>query len=285
MPFYGFGTLQVVAKYDIGTLGPALGPAVLVDSPLLDSLRSVVLWLVLLGLLFRKPNWNRQAWAIVPALGAIFLIFRAVESQVSVGIGYYWDRDADEILFEMLRWLAGALAVLFALADLIPFRNRLWRFLLVFLILFGAGAAALSINTPIVATSKVWIVVFGIFLLLFLLGHTILRALLAALTGPRQLTWAARVSLLLGAAPLLVCAAIGLILSRSNPYSGSALAAIFRVVNLSQAILGPYFVLSWFLLLGLLVPLYCRRLAQCFGYSVGAWEAKSVQPDLPSSVP
>jgi hypothetical protein len=269
VPFYGFGTLQVVAQYDIGALGSATGPAVLVESPLLDSLRSVVLWFVLLGLLFRRPNRNRQAWALVPALGAIFLILRAVESQVNAGIGYYWDRHASEILFEMLRWLAGAMAVLFALADLIPFRSRPLRFPLVFLILFGAGAAALSVNTPIVVTSKVWIVVFGIFLLLFLLGHTIVRALLASLTGPRQLSWAARISLLLGAAPLLVCAAIGLILSRSSPYSGSALAAIFRVVNLSQAILGPYFVLSWFLLLGLLVPLYRRRLAQCFGYSVG----------------
>jgi hypothetical protein len=47
----------------------------------------------------------------------------------------------------------------------------------------------------------------------------------------------------------------------------------FRLaVTLSEAILGPYLVLFWFLLLGLLVPLHRRRLALCFGYDVPANE-------------
>lgn len=267
MPFYGFGTLQVVARYDVGMLGPAEGPAVLVESPIQDSLRSAFLWFVLLALLFRKSNWNRQAWAIVPALGAVFLIFHAAESQANIRIDYYWDRDASEIAFEMLRSLAGAMAVLFALSDLVPWRNRLLRFLLVFLILFAAGAAALALNTPIVATSRVWIAVFGVFLLLFLTGHAILRTLLAWLTGPRRLAWTTALSLVLGTAPLLASAIVGWILGRWIHFP--AALAVFRAATVSQAILGPYFVFFWFLLLAQLVPLYRRRLAQCFGYPVG----------------
>jgi hypothetical protein len=268
VPFYGFGTLQVVAKYDLGTLGPAEGQAVQVESPIWDSLRSVFLWFVLLALLFRKANWNRQAWVIVLALGVIFLLFHAVESQINTGITYYWDRDASEILFEMLRSLATALAVLLALADLIVFRNRLLRFLLAFLILFAAGAAAIALNAPIVATSKVWIAVFGVFLLLFLIGHAILRTLLGWLTGPRRLAWAAALSLLLGATPLLLSVIVALTPSRSV-YSAGALM-VFRGATVAQAISGPYFVFFWFLLLALLVPLYRRRLAQCFGYPTEA---------------
>ncbi len=61
---------------------------------------------------------------------------------------------------------------------LLVLRQRLFRFLLVFLILFAAGAAAIYVNEPIIANSAVWIVVLGVFLLLFLIGQAIFRALL-----------------------------------------------------------------------------------------------------------
>jgi hypothetical protein len=45
----------------------------------------------------------------------------------------------------------------------------------------------------------------------------------------------------------------------------------FRLaVTLSEAVLGPYFVLFWFLLLALLVPLYRERLARSLGYCPAA---------------
>ena len=106
MPFYSFGTLRVAAHYDLGALGPVEGPAIPIESPIQDSLHSVFLWLVLLVLLFRKPNWNRQAWAIVPALATVFLVFRLAESQINLYIDYYTDRYASAILFDMLRFLA-----------------------------------------------------------------------------------------------------------------------------------------------------------------------------------
>ena len=264
MPFYGFGTLRVAAQYDLGALGPVEGPAIPVESPIQDALRGVFLWLVLLVLLFRKPNWNRQAWAIVLALGVVFLVLHAAESLINLYVVYHADRYASAILLDMLRFLAGALAVLLAVSDGITLRHRWGRFLPVFLILFVAGAAALLLNPPIVITFEAWLLIFGVFLLLFLVGHVLLGTLLGWLTGPRRLAWTAALTLPLGAAPLLICAGLGPLLDRSIG-SGAALA-VFRAAAAAQAILGPYFVLSWFLLLGLLVPFYRRRLAQAFGY-------------------
>jgi hypothetical protein len=113
--------------------------------------------------------------------------------------------------------------------------------------------------------------VFGVFLFLFQVGHAILRIVLRRLAGPRQLAWSAGISLLLGVAPLMAFAIVGAILSRSIQLLSTL--EVFRMGTiLSQAILGPYFVLFWFLLLGLLVPLHRRRLARCFGYNAPADE-------------
>jgi hypothetical protein len=269
-----------VAKYDIGSLGPAEGSAVPIDIPIRDSFRSVFLWFVLLTLLLRKPNWNRQAWAIVLALGAVFLILRTAQSYVNAHVLFYVERHICSILCEMLRSLAGAIAVLLAMSDLIVLRNRLFRFLLVFLILFAAGAGAIYVNQPIIANSAVWIAVFGVFLLLFLIGHAIFRTLLRVgsdtvrrFSSPRPharttnlLAWSAGISLLLGITPVIAFAIAGSILSRSV-YLLSTLEVLRMVITLSHAVLGPYLVLFWFLLLALWVPLYRERLARAFGYT------------------
>jgi hypothetical protein len=269
-----------VAKYDIGSLGPAEGSAVPIDIPIRDSFRSVFLWFVLLALLLRKPNWNRQAWAIVLALGAVFLILRTAQSYVNAHVLFYVERHICSILCEMLRSLAGAIAVLLAMSDLIVLRNRLFRFLLVFLILFAAGAGAIYVNQPIIANSAVWITVFGVFLLLFLIGHAIFRTLLRVgsdtvrrFSSPRPharttnlLAWSAGISLLLGITPVIAFAIAGSILSRSV-YLLSTLEVLRMVITLSHAVLGPYLVLFWFLLLALWVPLYRERLARAFGYT------------------
>jgi hypothetical protein len=238
----------------------------------------VFLWLVLLALLLRKPNWNRQAWAIVLALGAVFLVLHAAQSYVNAHILFYVERHICSILCEMLRSLAGAIAVLLAMSDRIVLRNRVLRFLLVFLILFAAGAGAIYVNQPIIANAAVWIAVFGIFLLVFLIGHAIFRALLRVgsnavrhLSSPRPparptklLAWSAGISLLLGIAPAIAFAIAGSILSRSV-YLLSTLEVLRMVIALSHAVLGPYLVLFWFLLLAFWVPLYRERLARVFG--------------------
>lgn len=260
-----------MAQHDFGTLGPREGSPVTVDCSVGDALRSVFLWLVLLALLLRRPNRNRQAWTLVLALGAIFLLLHAAESLINAHIIFYLHRHMCTILCEMLRTLAGAIAVLLALSDLLPRRHRLLRFVLVLLVLFAAGAAAILLNAPIVSEPPIWILVFGLFLLPFLAGHAILRRLLRWRAGPRQLAWSTGVSLLLGLAPLLAFVIIGSILNRSVHLQSVTISFRFAVM-LAHAFLGPYFILFWFLLLGLLVPLYRRRLAQSFGYEAGGSE-------------
>lgn len=268
VPFYGFGSLTVVAQQDIGALGPAQGPAVTACCPLRDSLRRVLLWLVLLGLLLRKPNRTRQAWSLVLALGAVSLFLHAAESYINTHVVFYLHRHICTMICESLQALAAALAVLLAGSDLIALRNRLLRFLLVFLILFETGAVAIFANASVVLSTAIWITVFGFFLFVFMTGHAILHALLRKLVG-RPLGWSAALSLLLGTGPILAFALAGAILNQSL-HVQSTIEYFRLTVTLSEAILGPYFVFFWFLLLALLVPLYRERLARSFGYAARA---------------
>jgi hypothetical protein len=256
----------VVARQDIGALGPAQGSPVTADCPLADSLRGVFVWFFLFALLLRKVNRNRQAWALVLALGAISLLLHVAQSYITAHITFYLHRHICTIICELLQTLASAMAVLLALADLITLRSRLLRFGLVFLILLAAGVVAIVPNAPIVLSPAVWIAVFGFFLFVFLLGHAILRTLLKWLVGPRGLAWNAGIALLLGLAPVVAFAVIGLILNRSLQLQSTIISFRFAT-TVAEAVLGPYFVLFWFLLLALWVPLYRERLARAFGYT------------------
>ncbi len=222
-------------------------------------------WFLLFALLLRKPNGTRQAWTLVLALGAVCLVLHVGQSYINAHIIYYLHRHICTVICELLQALAVALAVLLALSDLIRLRNRSLRFLLVFLILFAVGSAAILANAPIVLGPGVLATLFGIFLFLFLTGHALLHGLLGWLAGPRWLGWCAGIALVLGLAPVLALAVVGSILNRSI-HLQSATIAFRSAATMSEAVLGPYFVFFWFLLLALLVPLYRRRLAQCFGY-------------------
>ena len=72
---------------------------------------------------------------------------------------------------------------------------------------------------------------------------------------------------------------IGSILNRSVHLQGVAISFRSAIV-LAHAFLGPYFILFWFLLLGLLVPLYRRRLAPSFGYEA---DGRAPLPDTAGS--
>jgi hypothetical protein len=61
-------------------------------------------------------------------------------------------------------------------------------------------------------------------------------------------------------------AVVGLLLNRSLPLQSTIISSGFAT-TVSEAVLGPYFVLFWFLLLALWVPLYRERLARAFGYT------------------
>lgn len=254
-----------MAQQDIGSLGPAQGPPVPAYCPLKDALRRMLLWFLLLGLLLRKPNRNRQAWSIMLVLVAVSLFLHAAESYINAYIIFYLHRHICTVICESLQALAVAMAVLLAGSDLIALGNRLLRFVLVFLILFEAGAVAIFANASVVLSAGLWIAVFGFFLLVFLIGHAIFQTLLRRLVKRRRLGWSVALSLLLGAGPVLAFAVVGSILNRSVQLQSTI--EYFRLaVTLSQALLGPYFVFFWFLLLALLVPLYRERLARSFGY-------------------
>ncbi len=264
VPFYGFGSLTVLAQQDIGALGPAQGPAVTVHCPIKESLRRVFLWFVLLALLLRKPNRNRQAWSLAIVLAVVSLLLHVADSYINSHIIFYLHRHICTIICESLQALAAALAVLLAMSDLISLRHPLLRFLLIFLALFETGAVAIFVNASAVLSTGLWITAFGLFLLVFLIGHAVLQALLRRLVR-RPLGWSTAISFFLGAGPVLAFALVDSTLNRSPQFQNTA--EYFRLaITLSEAILGAYFVFFWFLSLALLVPLYRERLARCFGY-------------------
>jgi hypothetical protein len=269
VPIYGFGTLHVVAEQDLGALGPTKGPVATAYCPVNDALRSGILWVVLLALLWRRPNRVRQAWAILLPLAAIYLVLGLAESRLDVPTQYYYNRHACTMICEFLRTLAVALAVLLAIADRITLRNRVLRFLLVFAILLTAGAVAILLSAPVVATAAFWTVLFAVFLLVFLIGHAILHALLRRLSGRRELAGSIVVTLALGTVPFLAFAVISRVLSGSLQLLSTRVAYREAMIRW-EAITTPYFVLFWFLLLALLVPLYRQRLARCLGYDAPA---------------
>jgi hypothetical protein len=238
---------------------------VVANCPIGASVRRVWVWFLLFALLLRKPNRSLPAWAVALVLGVVSVILHIAQDYINAHIIFYLDRHICTVICEMLQALAVSLAVLLAVSDLIPFRNRLLRFLLILLILLAAGAVAILPNAPIVAGPVALVALFGFFLLTFLIGHVLLRTLLGWLAGPRRLAWSAVAALLLGIAPVLAFAIVGSILNRSMQLQSTTIA--FRsATTISEAFLGPYFVLFWFLLLALLVPLYRQRLAQSFGY-------------------
>lgn len=269
MPFYGFGWLKVVVSKDIGSLGPAEGTPVMVYCPIGASIRSVVMWPVLLVLLLRKPNRVRQAWTLLLPLVALYLVLRIVESRMDGYTLFYLNRHACAILCEFLRLLTTGLALLLATSDWIKGRSRVLRLLQVFLLLYLPGLVPILLSAPVVLNTTFWAVAFAFFVLAFLTGHALLHALLRWLSGSRELGWTLGLALTLALGPLLAFAVIARLLSRSLQLQ-STWEAFRMALTLSQAFTGPYLVLSGFLLLALFVPFYRRRLAQCFGYSLPA---------------
>ncbi len=268
VPFYGFGSLTVSAQQDIGALGPAQGPTVTVHCPIKESLRRVFLWLILLALLLRKPNRNRQAWSLALVLAVVSLFLHMADSYINSHIIFYLHRHICTLICESLQALAAALAVLLAMSDLISLRHSLLRFLLIFLALFETGAVAIFLNASAVLSTGLWITAFGLFLLVFMIGHAVLQALLRRLVR-RPLGWSTALSVFLGTGPVLAFALVDSTLNRSAQFQNTA--EYFRLaITLSEAILGPYFVFFWFLLLALLIPLYRERLARSFGYTMPA---------------
>jgi hypothetical protein len=263
-----------VAVRDLGSLGPAEGPPISVPCALSDSLRSVYLWFVLGGLLLlRRANRTKAAWAVVLPLLAVYGILHVVEGTVNSHSLWSVTPFLCSLGCEMLRSLALGLAVLLTLSDRIKVRSRVLRAALTFVVLVVAGSAAVVLNAPLSSVRSArptlflspvnWSIVFGVVVLTFMIGQSIISAVLRRLTGARALPWCARVCFALGAASILVLVGTKLLIVEARLMSNQQ--SLFAAGALLGSLLGPYLVFFWFVLLALRSPFYRQRFANCFG--------------------
>ncbi len=237
-----------------------------------DSLRSVYLWFVLGGLLLlRRANRTRAAWGIILPLVAVYAILHVVER--TVGSHGLWNVTPYlcSLACEMLRALALGLAFLLAVSDVIRFRRRVPGAIVKFLVVVVAGTAAVVFNAPLSVAVRLqqsalnvllWTLLFGIMVLVFLIGLSIVSALLRWLTGGQALKWCARVCFVLGAASILILVATKLLVDSTQ--SMSSRQSFFYAGALLEPFLAPYLVFFWFIVLALLSPFYRQRFTNCF---------------------
>ena len=237
-----------------------------------DSLRSAYLWFVLGGLLIlRRANRTRAAWGVILPLVAVYTILHVVER--TVGSHGIWNVTPYlcSLACEMLRSLALGLAFLLAVSDAIRFRRRVFRALMKFLIVVATGTAAIALNAPLSVSLRLhestlnvflWTIVFGIMVLVFMIGVSVISAPLRWLTGGRALKWCARVCFALGAASLLVLVGTKWLIGSTQLMSSQQ--SFFYAGALLEPFLAPYVVFFWFVLLALLSPFYRQRFTNCF---------------------
>ena len=237
-----------------------------------DSLRSVYLWFVLGGLLLlRRANRTRAAWGVILPLLAVYVLLHVVERTVNSQGVWNVTPYLCSLACEMLRSLALGLAVLLAVSDAIVFRRRVLRALMQFLIVVVTGSAAIAFNAPLSVFVRLhqstlnvflWTLVFGVMVLVFMMGLGVISALVRRLAGGRALKWWARVCIALGAASILILVGTKLLIGSTQ--SMSSRQSLFTVGALLEPFLAPYLVFFWFVLLALLSPFYCQRFTNCF---------------------
>jgi hypothetical protein len=261
-----------VAARDIGSLGPVEGPPVVVSGSLPDSLRSIYLWFALGGLLLlRRANRTRAAWGVILPLLAVYAILHVVERTVNSHGLWNVTPYLCSLACEMLRSLALGLAFLLAVSDVIKFRRRVLRALMKFLIVVITGSAAIALNAPLSVAVRLhqstlnvflWTMLFGIMVLVFMIGLGVISALLRRLTRGRALKWCARVCFALGAASILILVGTRLLIGSTQLMSSRQ--SLFTAGALLEPFLAPYLVFFWFVLLALLSPFYRQRFTNCF---------------------
>ena len=126
------------------------------------------------------------------------------------------------------------------------------------------GALAINLSEPVILNVSVLAIMFGILLLIFMVGRSVIGALLRRLFSYHQLTWYAVVCIVFGVCPILILGIIEVILSRSVQLQSTQIILRSAII-LSQAISAPYFVFFWFVLLALFSPFYRQRFAKSFG--------------------
>ena len=256
----------MVASQELGPLGARDGPAVQVNCPVGDSLRSVAGWFVLVGvLLLRKANRFKEAWTVLAPLVAVYMALAIGERQLNAYLVFHYHQYICSALADLFRYFALSLAILLAIADGLAIPWRLLRFVLVFLLLLLCADVQVATNEwPFLDAGK-WAIIFAVVLLLFLVGHSLLQTVLRRWVKPARFRWwYGGFCLVFGLAPLLTLGVVEAHLSRSVQLS-STLEQFRIAVVLASAISLPYLLFFAFILLALRSPLYRERLARAFG--------------------
>jgi hypothetical protein len=272
--------LKVVASQNIGSLGPRDGPVVRVNCPVGDSLRSVVGWfVVVLLLLLRKANRVKEAWALLVPLAVLYLALGVVERPLNAYLVFHYHQYICSILADLFRYFALSVAILLACADRLDIPWRPVRFILVFLLLGLCADVQIALNGWPVMDSGRWAVVFAVMLLVFMVGHSLVHAVLRRCFKPARFRWwYSGFCLVFGLAPMLALGAVEVHLSRSTQLS-STLEQYRIVVVLASAISLPYLLFYAFILLALRSPLYCKRFVRAFGVTSLAPQPIVKQPE------
>ncbi len=256
----------MIASQNLGPLGARDGPAISVACPIGDSLRGVAGWFVLvLLLLLRKANRLKVAWALLIPLVAVYLALAVAERALNAYLIFHYHQYICSALADLLRYFALSLAILLAIADRLDIPWRPLRFVLVSLFLLLCADVQIATNGwPCLDAGK-WAIIFAVILFLFMVGHSLVHAVLRrCFKPPRFRWWYPGFCLVFGLVPLLVLGAIEFY-PRHSAQLQSALELYRVVVILTSAITLPYLVFYAFILLALRNPLYRERFANAFG--------------------
>jgi hypothetical protein len=237
-----------------------------VNCPVGDSLRSIAGWfVVVLVLLLRKANRVKEAWKLLVPLVVVYLALAVTERQLNAYLIFHVHQYVCSALADLLRYFALSLAILLAIADCLDIPWRPVRFVLVFLFLLLCADVQIATNEwPCLDAGK-WAVIFAVILLLFMVGHSLVHAVLGRCFKPARFRWwYGGFCLVFGLVPMLALGAVEVHLSRSVQLS-STLEQYRIVVVLASAITLPYLLFFAFVLLALRSPLYRERFARVFG--------------------
>jgi hypothetical protein len=231
-----------------------------------NSLRSVAGWLVVvLLLLLRKANRLKAAWALLIPLLAVYLALGVAERQLNAYLIFHIHQYICTASADLLRYFALSLAILLAIADRLDIPWRPVRFVVVCLFLLLCAEVQIAANEWPFLEVGIWARIFGVILLLFMVGHSLVHAVLRRCFKPARFRWwYGGFCLVLGLAPMLVLGAVEAHLSRSTQLQSTQ--KLFRMTGgPASGISLPYLMFYAFILLALRSPLYRERFARAFG--------------------
>ncbi len=106
---------------------------------------------------------------------------------------------------DLLRYFALSLAILLAVADKFVIPWRVLRWVLALLFLFLCGDMQIATNQWPFLEAGVWPILFAVFLLAFMLGHSVVHAILRRRFGSDRFSWwYPGFCLVFGLVPLLI---------------------------------------------------------------------------------